>query len=125
MLLGEVNCVLWHCTCLNSIFGGVSGRPATPGTCSERRANLTVTDEPERPRSDLAALSPSQPSVVAPSMLKTCHINFKSHMSQTRMQAHPAHYQKVWPIKIIYILTLEQTVIGKRHLNFTCTHKST
>ena len=58
--------------CFSSIFGGCSGRPATPGTCSERRANLTMTEEPEVPRRDLAARSPSQPSVVAPSMLRTC-----------------------------------------------------
>jgi len=52
--------------------GGCSGRPATPGTCSLQRAKRTSTLEPERPRSDLAARSPSQPAVGSPLMATTC-----------------------------------------------------
>ena len=54
--------------------GGCSGRPATPGTCSLRRAKRTITEEPLRPRSDLAARSPSQPSVGSPLMATTCSV---------------------------------------------------
>ena len=63
---------LYCLTCRYSSLGESSARPATPGTRAVLRPKRTLTLLPWLPRRNLAAWSPSQPTVERPSMLSTC-----------------------------------------------------
>jgi hypothetical protein len=73
--------------------GGLSGRPATPGICSVRRAKRTSTELPLRPRNDCAAMSPSQPAVSRPSMLSTSSPGLMPARSAQRSTARASRHQ--------------------------------